>query len=126
MYSQRRGLRSRSRDWFQRHPFISCLIGFVALGWITCWEVARIAGAHGTVAHGWGTGLAVGILASAGLAALWGVALLVTRGRPGLRMRAQLALGLVLVVSFGICLRSTMPSSTPDGGPSTSSPLASR
>jgi hypothetical protein len=100
-----------------RHPFITLLIVVVVLGWITWWEAARIEGAHHTVAQGWGTGLAVGILASLGLTALWAVALLATRGKPGLRVRAQLALALVLVISFGICLRTTMPSSSPSGGP---------
>jgi hypothetical protein len=117
LYSQRRGLRSRVRDWMQRHPFITLLISVVALGWITWWEAARIEGAHYTVAQGWGTGLAVGILASLALTALWAVALLATRGKPGLRVRGQVPLALVLVVSFGICLRSTMPSSSPNGGP---------
>lgn len=116
-YSQRRGPRGRVRDWTRRHPFICCFIAVIALGWLTWWEAARIEGAHDTVAQGWGTGLAVGILASLGLTALWAVALLATRGRPGLRMRAQWPLALVLLVSWGICLRSTMPSSTPNGGP---------
>jgi hypothetical protein len=117
LYSQRRGLRGRTRDWAQRHPFITCLIAVVVLGWLTWWEAARIEGAHDTVAHGWGTGLAVGILASLGLTALWAAALLATRDKPVLRMRAQMPLALVLVVSWGICMRSTMPSSAPDGGP---------
>lgn len=117
LYSQRRGLRSGIRDWIQRHPFITLLIAVVALGWLTWSEAARIEGAHYTVAQGWGTGLAVGVLASVALTALWAVALLATRGRPGLAVRAQLSLGLVLVVSFGICLKSTMPSNSGNGGP---------
>jgi hypothetical protein len=117
LYSQRRGLRGRARDWAQRHPFTCSLIAVIVLGWLTWWEAARIEGAHHTVAQGWGTGLAVGILASLGLTALWAAALLATRGRPGLRIRAQWPLALVLLVSWGICVRSTMPSSTPNGGP---------
>ena len=121
-YSQRQGLRnqlrSRIRDWTRRHPFIGFLIAVVVLGLLTWWEAARIEGARETVAQGWGTGLAVGILASVGLTALWAVALAVTRGRPQQRMRAQLPLGLVLVVSWIICLRSTMPSNSPGAGPS--------
>ena len=114
LYSQRQGLRSRMRDWIQRHPFITLLIGVVALGCITWWEAARIEGARYTVAEGWGTGLAVGILASLGLTAMWVLMLVATRGRPGLRARAQWPLALALVVSWGICLRTT---SSPSGGP---------
>jgi hypothetical protein len=116
LYSQRRGLRSQMRDWAQRDPFIALLIVVVGLGCLTWWEAARIEGARYTVAQGWGTGLAIGILASLGLTALWVVAFLATRGgSPGLRMRAQGPLALVLVVSWGICLRSTMP--FPNRGP---------
>jgi hypothetical protein len=113
-YSQRRGLRGRMRDWIRRHPFITLLIGVVALGWITWWEAARIEGARYTVPEGWGTGLAVGIAASLGLTALWVLMLLGTRGRLRLRARAQWPLALALVVSWGICLRTT---SSPSGGP---------
>jgi len=114
LYNQRQGLRGRMRDWTQRHPFITLLIAVVALGWITWWEAARIEGARYTVAEGWGTGLAVGILASLGLTALWVLMLLATRGRLGLRARAQWPLVLALVVSWGICLRTT---SSRSGGP---------
>jgi integral membrane sensor domain MASE1 len=117
-YSRRRGLRSRTRDWAQSHPFIALLIAVVVLGCLTWWEAARIEGARYTVAQGWGTGLAVGILASLGLTALWAAMLLATRGRPRLRARAQWPLAIVLMISWGICLRTTMPASnSPNGGP---------
>jgi hypothetical protein len=108
---QRRGPRSRMRDWFARHPFTTFAIGIAALGWLTWWEAARIETAHGTVAQGWGTGLAVGIAASLGLTALWWVMLLVTRGQPGRRQTAALVLGVILAVSFGLCLKTTLPQS---------------
>lgn len=114
LYRQRRWQRSRMRDWLQRHPFIALLIAVVALGWIAWWEAARIEGARYTVAAGWGQGLAAGILASLGLTALWAFMLLATRRRPGLRARTQWPLALALVVSWGICLRTTISRS---GGP---------
>jgi len=106
------------RGWFQRHPFITFLIGFAALGGLTWWEAARIEGAHATVAQGWGTGLAVGILASLGLTAAWVVALWATRGRPRPQQRALWSLALILVISFCFCLRSTFPNGSPGAGPS--------
>lgn len=106
------------RGWFQRHPFITFLISIAAAGWLTWFEAARIEGAHATVAQGWGTGLAVGILASLGLTAAWVVALLATRGRPRPHQRAQWLLALILVISWGFCLKSTFPSSRAGAGPS--------
>lgn len=91
------------------------LIAFVVLGWLTWWEAARIEGARYTVAHGWGMGLAIGILASLGLTAVWVVTVLATRRTAALRVRAQLPLAVILVVSWGFCLRSTMPSSSAAG-----------
>jgi hypothetical protein len=108
---QRRGPRSRMRDWFARHPFTTFAIGIAALGWLTWWEAARIETAHGTVAQGWGTGLAVGIAASVGLTAVWWAMLLVTRGQPGRRQKAALVLGVILAVSFVLCLKTTLPPS---------------
>jgi hypothetical protein len=116
-YQERRGARSRLRDWFQRHPVITILIGVGALGGITWWEAARIEGARYTVAHGWGTGLAAGILASVGLTALWIVAVVVTRGSPRLRARLQWPLAVVLLISWGICFRFTMPPNSSSAGP---------
>ena len=116
-YARRRGLRGRMGDWTRRHPFIAMFTGVVALGWITWAEAARIESARYTVAQGWGTGLATGILASLGLTALWVVMLLATRDRPGLRGRAQAPLALILVASWATCLRATMAHNSPHGDP---------
>ena len=72
------------RNWFARHPFTTFAIGIAGLGWLTWWEAARIETAQGTVAQGWGTGLAVGIAASLGYAAPAAAA----RARP-VRTRAR-------------------------------------
>jgi hypothetical protein len=37
--------------------------------------------------------------------------LLVTRGQPGRRQTAALVLGVILAVSFGLCLKTTLPQS---------------
>jgi hypothetical protein len=108
---QRRGPRSRMRDWFARHPFTTFAIGIAGLGWLTWWEAARIETAHGTVAQGWGTGLAVGIAASVGLTAAWWAMLLVTRGQLVRRQTATVVLGVILAVSFVLCLKTTLPPS---------------
>jgi len=92
-------------------------IGIVVLGFIAWWEAARIEGARGTVAHGWGTGVAAGILVSLGLTAIWWVMLLVTRHQPGRRQTAALVLGLILAVSLTVCGRGTLPSTSATGGP---------
>ena len=70
LYGRRPGPRGRMRHWIRnwtdRHPFSTLAICLVVLGFITWWEAARIEGAQGTVTQGWGTGLAVGILACLG------------------------------------------------------------
>lgn len=104
---RRRGLRSRIQDWVQRHPFASLLIGAVVVAGMIWMEAARIEAARYTVAYGWGTGVAAGVLASLGLTALCAVVHLATRGRPRLRAWTEWPLAVVAMVSWGICLRAT-------------------
>jgi len=92
-------------------------IGIVVLGFIAWWEAARIEGARATVAHGWGAGLAAGILVSIGLTAIWWVMLLLTRHQQGQRQKAVVILGLILTVSLIVCGRGTLPSASTTGGP---------
>ena len=109
--------RGRVSDWATRHPFSILAVGTAVLGFIAWWEAARIEGARATVAHGWGAGLAAGILVSIGLTAIWWVMLLVTRGEPGRRQAAVLVLGLIVIASLVVCGRATLPPASTTAGP---------
>jgi len=104
---RRPGPRGRMRNWFRRHPFIACAIGFAGVGWVTWWEATRIETAQGTVAQGWGTGLVAGIAACLCVIALWTVVLRVTRGQQGRQQRALVPLSVITVASYVLCLRTT-------------------
>jgi uncharacterized membrane protein YraQ (UPF0718 family) len=112
LHRRRRGPRSLIRSWFRRHPFITMLIGIVFLGWLAWWEASRLGSAHRTVAHGWGAGVAVGLLAAIALTGAVAVMLASARDRTAVRARAHWSLITVLFVSWAICLRATIPPRT--------------
>lgn len=104
--SRRNGRLAR---WFGRHPLIAVAIGIAVLGWMTFWEITRIAAARHTVAHGWAGGLAAGVTASLAMIALLTMALRMRKRTSGTGLGWVSALTLVITGSFIVAFRATAP-----------------
>lgn len=101
---------SRLDRWFRRHPRITLAIGVASLGWVTVWEIVRIAAARHTVPSGWAAGLATGVTASLTMTATLILAIRLSRRVDGNRNAVVWSLTLLIALTAVAALLFTAPS----------------